>query len=411
MVLDDRENSEMMASFAMNLSSRMFRSMTALVCLVAFSGCDSSDDDEQDSSLSDPQTMVGITENNYEDVLHAAVQATNVTALEQDAERVHSLARELLVGHKSNLLGEQGLSFVSEAPFSDGVNHLYSCDAGGSLELSVYDFSGTTSRWGQSFENCVVGSDLFDGDFTSKSTSFESTITAFNSFSATFADGSAFAIDGDYSSTTARAGIIATQSWEDTDYSQSGISGAVFRQSDLTRHSKVNYTRDLSGDSGYVSLADGTVGLVSPFEDNAGIVAEFDLDTTSEELGQFRVSSNLAFDSDYYDWNSLNPDGRLNFVVPTYPVSDLGSQLALEGLDGAANFLVESLPQIPKGSEQWNSGEMTVTSADGSHVVMRPSADDQAMVEIQVNDTSVFIQQAWSEELQVILPAALAGRR
>jgi len=164
-------------------------------------------------------------------------------------------------------------------------------------------------------------------------------------------------------------------------------------------------------DSGYIAFADGTIGFALPYLNNASTVANFDLVANFPESGTVSVSTDLLFDGDYYQWDSYNPDERENFVVPTFPVSDLGNPLEAERTvdDGGGSITLDSRPEVPEGSEQWSTGSLSVTTEDGSQVVMRPSNDSIETVDVQLNGSSDVFVNSWSDGLQVNCPFPITG--
>jgi len=366
---------------------------------------------EQNATQNVPEPEMGIRSDNYLNVLRAAAEATNVTSLLGDAESIRTLAGELLGGHNRNTLHEQGLTLISEESFPGGINQHYSCDAGGNMVLPVYDPTGIVSKLGLIFEECFVGADQYDGVFSSNRQRSESDTMAFDQFSAELADGSSYSIDGLHEQSRTRGGIFYTDSWKETDYIKKETSGVEFKQLGLTWLSTVERDVDLVNEGGYVTLADGTVGLASPYNNNASVVANFDLDANLPETGLVKVSTDLLFDGDYFRWNKLNPEERENFVVPTYPVSDLGNPLVADRLKfyGGGSISLDSRPQIPEGSEQWDTGSLSVKAEDGSQVVMRPTVDSTETVDVQLNESSDVLMNSWSDGLQINCPFPITG--
>jgi len=123
------------------------------------------------------------------------------------------------------------------------------------------------------------------------------------------------------------------------------------------------------------------------------------------------VSTDLIFDGDYFGWNELNTEERNNFVVPTYPVSDLGNPLIADRLEfyGGGSISLGSSPQVPEGSEQWNAGSLSVKAENGSQVVMRPTVDSTETIDIQLNESTDVFTNSWSDGLQVKCPYPITG--
>lgn len=377
---------------------------------------------EQGTLTNMPETGGYIGPDNYLAILQTAVMAMNVVSLDEDAEKVHQLARDLRTARLSNKLGDYGLTFISEEPFTSdsqededfraGINQHYSCDAGGSAVLPIYD-ADYGYKVGFSFDACFVGEDQYNGSY--RSNPFRrhggTGSTVFDNFSANFVDGSSLSIDGFYSSYYTSGSLYAMQAWEDTNYKKIDNSGFEFKQLGLNKLVTVNQSFDFDGESGYVTLSDGHVGLASPYLNNAGLESEFTISVNNLEPGLFKVSSDLYFDGDYLRWNSLNPEGLENFIQPDFPVSDLGDPLAVDrrGTYGGDTLLLRSIPEVPDGSEQWNTGSFSVIAEDGSRVVMRPSVDSIEMVDIQLNDSSDVITELWSNALQVYCTSRVEG--
>ena len=426
-----------------NTSFPSVLSTLALVCLVALGGCSSSDGDpildddgqagdgttdtgtdvgtgtdtgtDGDAGVpgtdtgTDPSSKSGITMDNHEAVLREAVTATNLTALLADAERVDALSSALLAEEASDGLGARGVTFVSEEPFDDGVRKRYGCDAGGTMVLSVYRDDRPGRYADLAFDDCALGADRYDGGYFTSSFNFELREDAFDAFTATFADGSGFSIDGDRERTSSRGFDIEADTWTDTDYRHRDADGVETVQSGIEHSATTLIARGFEGPEGYVTLADGSSAYVVPQRDRGGVTASYALTDPSLATGALSVTSTLAFDGDYYAFEGGDPDGRGDVVVPGFPVSDLGSPLVLEGAGGEADVSIDPRAQVAPGTEQWNGGELSVTAGDGSEVVMSPSADDPSMVEIRVNGAGEPILRDGSDGFQVRCPALFEG--
>ena len=350
-----------------------------------------------------------ITVDNHGSVLREVVAATNLTALRADAERVDALASALLAEAASDGLGARGLTFVSDEPFADGVRERYGCDAGGAMVLSVYREDRPGRYVDLEFDDCALGADRYDGGYSTSSFNFERRDDAFEAFTATFADGSGFSIDGDRRITESRGFDIASDAWTDTDYVHRDAGGAESIQSGLDLAADILVARGFDGPEGYVTLADGSSAYVVPQRERGSVTASYELTDPSIAAGPLGVTSTLAFDGDHYRFVDEDPDGRGDVVVPGFPVSDLGSPLVLEGAGGAADVSIEPSAEVPAGAEQWNAGTLSVTADDGSQVVMSPSADDPSMVEIRVDGSDEPILRDWSDGFQVRCPASFGG--
>lgn len=159
--------------------------------------------------------------------------------------------------------------------------------------------------------------------------------------------------------------------------------------------------RNLDDNAGYITLPDGSVGLAAPFYNTASNSGSFKIESSNTAIGIYNVSSDLEFDGNYYEWINLNSDNRANFVVPAYPVNDLGNDVILEGVGGASDRTINPKTEVASGDEQWNKGEFVVTTVAGSRVVMSPSATDASMVEVRINDSSNVIMHSWNDGFQV----------
>lgn len=355
-----------------------------------------------------PGTELSIRSDNYLHILRTAVEATNTTSLFDDAESIRELAEELRSEHYLNALPEKGLTLTSEVSFEasdDSINVHYSCDAGGSMVLSLSNLFRKMS-----FDDCFVGLDQYDGDFSSYVHQPNELSMNFNLFSVKRADGSSFSIDGRYGHARTRVGVNNSTLWNETDYVKKDASGIEFKQLGLNLSSGVKRDiRDLDRVAGYVTLPDGTVGLAAPFYDNASIVAEFDLYANFPEPAMVKVSSDMFFDGDYFRW--VNIPSAPDTELPTYPVSDLGNPLMANttGSAGGASILLDTRPQVPVGSEQWNTGSLTVTAEDGSQVVMSPTLESTETIDVRLIGASDLLTHSWSDGLQIKCPIPITG--
>jgi len=337
-------------------------------------------DMDQDSTQQVPQTELGIRSDNYLSVLRTAAEAANATSLLNDAESIRELAGELRSGHELNTLSEKGLTLTPEVSFegSDGsISVHYSCDAGGSMVLSL---SGLLRK--MSFDDCFVGSDLYDGDFSSYVHQPNELSMNFDQLSVKLADGSSYSIDGRYGHARANLNYL----------------------------SKVKRDiRNLDRVAGYVTLADGTVGLAAPFYDNASVEIEFDLHANFPEPAMVKVSSEMFFDGDHFRW--VNIPSAPDTELPTYPVSDLGNPLMANstGSAGGTSILLDTKPQVPEGSQQWSAGSLTVSAGDGSRVVMSPTLDSTETIDVQLNGSNDVLMHSWSDGLQINCPYPITG--
>jgi len=365
-------------------------------------------DMDQDSTQQVPQTELGIRSDNYLSVLRTAAEAANATSLLNDAESIRELAGELRSGHELNTLSEKGLTLTPEVSFegSDGsISVHYSCDAGGSMVLSL---SGLLRK--MSFDDCFVGSDLYDGDFSSYVHQPNELSMNFDQLSVKLADGSSYSIDGRYGHARARVGVNYSTLWKETDYVKKDASGVEFEQVNLNYLSKVKRDiRNLDRVAGYVTLADGTVGLAAPFYDNASVEIEFDLHANFPEPAMVKVSSEMFFDGDHFRW--VNIPSAPDTELPTYPVSDLGNPLMANstGSAGGTSILLDTKPQVPEGSQQWSAGSLTVSAGDGSRVVMSPTLDSTETIDVQLNGSNDVLMHSWSDGLQINCPYPITG--
>jgi len=377
-------------------------------------GTDSSDP-EQNASNNVPETESSIRSDNYLDILRAAVDATNVLLLTEDIKRVGELIGKVRAAHGSSTLGDYGLTLISEEMGSiDGDSphkrqYNFNCDAGGSLVFEYLRQGGV--EWGNSysFNDCFIGDDLYDGNYSSPSV--RSVEKIFDNFSAQFADGSSFSIDGRYSASETKF-PVKSQAWEEFNFIKTDSAGIEFKQLDFNKHEfVVSSFRDVDAETSYVALADGNVGIAVRSENNASLLVSFELEMSKLEAQQFTVFSNLYFDGDFLRWEKPDISAPENFVEPDFPVSDLGNPLMVERRPyGSGNMVLETNPpQVPKGSEQWNAGSLFVVAEDGSWVVMRPSVSIIGMVNISLSDNSYAKNEVWSDGLQVKCPYTITG--
>ena len=260
-----------------------------------------------------------------------------------------------------------------------------------------------------SFESdaCYIGTDLYDGGYDS-TTGLRGGYSSYDALSVTYPEGGGFSINGRYDWNDGRVGVQRSKGWNATDYVSTDAMGELLRLTDLEHERKNSSTApgfdtDLGDTAGYVSLDDGAVGVVVPNNDTESVEGGFTFTFPATNGQNMTIEMELALEDNYYTWYNQNPEERIDFIVPEFPVIDLGSPLTVQVLDSGEVLSVEQTAQRGAAAE-WDSGSLSVTAPDGSHVSMSPSADDLSMVEVRVNDAEEPILRERSEGFQVSCP-------
>ncbi len=301
----------------------------------------------------DPGTAAGIDAESYDDILRTMVEAASVEALERDAARVAELGFELvgLANAKSggesvvgDTPGDRRLTLMSEDQFEGGLQQSYRCDAGGSLTLMLYDYSGPGTPIEFDADKCVAGADTYDGTYRAEG-AFETRTAAFHDFSARYADGGEFTIDGKRSWVQSLTDDTPTLSWTRTDYRMRDAGGEALELVDMTlTHNGPSELTDFDGFDSYTSLVADATALTAPFG----------LETALDEASLRKV--------------------------------------------GQSARLTDS---------QWQTGNLSITASDGSSMEIRAAAEDSSMVEIRLDDDEDVILQGWIDGTQVECPNSL----
>jgi len=275
---------------------------------------------------------------------------------------------------------------------------LFTCDAGGSVQVPRVSFSMGAGATTLLFDECVLDSDIFNGEIEFGSIGREGTYDSFADFSRQFSDGTRYVLSGRRRGEGDRTNFRFNISWTDGSFTREDADGVVqVRGFNLER---VRRTGVLYGEPDYYAqLPDGTSQRV--FETARSGVAEVSFSIVAPwTAGQtLDVGMALEADSNYWDWVGSGPG---------FALTDLGSPLTLSQMQGSGSRTVVNTGR--RTTDQWNHGHISIHASDGSQLRAEPAVDDAATLNVFLNNDTHAIMRNWSD-FQVRCLEPLTGCR
>lgn len=307
---------------------------------------------KSDSTDPDPEVLPIISAQNWQEILRNVIDLINADrALERHAmvrSRFSSLSQlviaETLAGDTSGSLASLGLT---QLPLADPNNNLivdYACNAQGTLNfnlnpgVSIYDIES---------DSCAIDGDGYDGGFNFNGVGREGLSSRMDNMIVTLADGTAYALDGSYSTSIDRVGVRRSEQWtEAATAERSGNDNYIVESFNLLN----------------ASVDARTFSVNPPF-----------LEYSATAQGSFSVSANWSESQALQVTVDLNLGGTVQETDP-------------------------NLSELPS---QWSSGSIDVIAPDGSRISLRPIVDDTTSALVIVSEISEPQQIQWSDGYQV----------
>lgn len=385
---------------------------TALLTTLMLASCSSSDSGDNsgpdNNVIDDPSDNgdeITINEQNHTQILKDVIAVLNLRAIDQiraqanafDSQLENSETALVLSGTEPTL---DGLTLASQSPTQDGsVEISYSCNGEGSLTSFFHDFgsSGLSDR-NLTFDNCLTTDNWRHGQYQFHTSGNKSDRTETFTNYVTRQESAEQSLTGEWTIENTYVGDTESQSWRNATFTSTGTADDIavdafnwHRQggrAPIIMDPVKGYAQDLEGNAVEVELEDYS----------AELLAEFTFSNTTTGNTPIDVAASLTFSGGYFTWENHD-----------YPVSDLGSPLTISSAEDFSAD-VQTVENPPRDSEaQWQAGELVITAADGSSVSLRPSGDDKALVDVELNASGDVQTYSWSDGFVIDCPSKIDG--